>query len=51
MSDLQFPGFHHLTAVSANIRENKRFYTQDLGMRLIKRALNCSISLPSNGCK
>ncbi|AFD26937.1 ABC transporter-like protein (plasmid) [Deinococcus gobiensis I-0] len=40
MSDLQFPGFHHLTAVSANIRENKRFYTQDLGMRLIKRSVN-----------
>ena len=40
MSDLQFPGFHHLTAVSADIRENKRFYTQDLGMRLIKRSVN-----------
>jgi glyoxalase family protein len=37
---LHFPGFHHLTAVSADIRENKRFYTQDLGMRLIKRSVN-----------
>lgn len=40
MSDLQFSGIHHLTAVSANIRENKRFYTQDLGMRLVKRTVN-----------
>ncbi len=40
MSDLQLSGFHHLTAVSAQIRENKRFYTQDLGMRLVKRTVN-----------
>ncbi|GMA15245.1 ring-cleaving dioxygenase (plasmid) [Deinococcus metallilatus] len=39
-SDLHFSGIHHLTAVSANIRENKRFYTQDLGMRLVKRSVN-----------
>jgi glyoxalase family protein len=37
---LQLTGFHHLTAVSADIRENKRFYTQDLGMRLVKRSVN-----------
>lgn len=33
-------GIHHLTAVSANIRENYRFYTQTLGMRLVKRSVN-----------
>jgi glyoxalase family protein len=33
-------GIHHLTAVSAQIRENKRFYTQTLGMRLVKRSVN-----------
>lgn len=33
-------GIHHLTAVSANIRENYRFYTQVLGMRLVKRSVN-----------
>lgn len=39
-NDLQFSGIHHLTAVSADIRENKRFYTQDLGLRLVKRSVN-----------
>ena len=33
-------GIHHLTAVSANIRDNHRFYTQTLGMRLVKRSVN-----------
>jgi glyoxalase family protein len=33
-------GIHHLTAVSAKIRENYRFYTQTLGMRLVKRSVN-----------
>ena len=33
-------GIHHLTAVSADIRENHRFYTQVLGMRLVKRSVN-----------
>lgn len=37
---LELTGIHHLTAVSANIKENKRFYTQDLGMRLVKRSVN-----------
>lgn len=40
MTNLQLTGIHHLTAVSANIRENKRFYTEDLGMRLVKRTVN-----------
>jgi glyoxalase family protein len=33
-------GIHHLTAISAQIRENKRFYTETLGMRLVKRSVN-----------
>ena len=33
-------GIHHLTAISAKIRENYRFYTQTLGMRLVKRSVN-----------
>lgn len=33
-------GIHHLTAVSAQIRDNHRFYTQTLGMRLVKRSVN-----------
>ncbi len=37
---MQLTGIHHLTAVSANIRENHRFYTQTLGMRLVKRSVN-----------
>ena len=37
---MQLHGFHHLTAVSASIRENLRFYTGTLGMRLVKRSVN-----------
>jgi glyoxalase family protein len=33
-------GVHHLTAVSAQIRDNHRFYTQTIGMRLVKRSVN-----------
>ena len=33
-------GIHHLTAVSAAIKDNHRFYTQTLGMRLVKRSVN-----------
>ncbi len=33
-------GLHHLTAVSARIRENRRFFTEVLGMRLVKRSVN-----------
>jgi glyoxalase family protein len=38
--DMQLGGIHHLTAVSARIRDNKRFFTQTLGMRLVKRSVN-----------
>src|SRR5205809_557794 len=37
---VEFSGIHHLTAISAVIRENHRFYTQTLGMRLVKRSVN-----------
>ena len=37
---MQLLGIHHLTAVSAKIRENRLFYTQQLGMRLVKRSVN-----------
>ncbi|HUX22682.1 MAG TPA: ring-cleaving dioxygenase [Spirochaetia bacterium] len=37
---MNLKGIHHLTAVSAQIRENHRFYTKVLGMRLVKRSVN-----------
>lgn len=37
---MKLHGIHHLTAVSASIRENLRFYTGSLGMRLVKRSVN-----------
>jgi glyoxalase family protein len=37
---MKLKGIHHLTAVSASIRENLRFYTQTMGMRLVKRSVN-----------
>jgi glyoxalase family protein len=33
-------GIHHLTAISAQIRENNQFYTGTMGMRLVKRSVN-----------
>ncbi len=37
---MDLTGIHHLTAVSAKIRENHHFYTRTLGMRLVKRSVN-----------
>src|SRR5216117_3385783 len=37
---MQLLGIHHLTAVSADARGNLRFYTQVLGMRLVKKTVN-----------
>jgi glyoxalase family protein len=37
---MELTGIHHLTAVSAQIQDNYRFYTQTLGMRLVKRSVN-----------
>lgn len=37
---LQLTGMHHLTAVTAHAKDNLRFYTDTLGMRLVKRSVN-----------
>ena len=37
---MELTGIHHLTAISAKIRENHHFYTRSLGMRLVKRSVN-----------
>lgn len=33
-------GIHHLTAVTADAAGNKRFYTETLGLRLVKKTVN-----------
>ncbi|HEX7069501.1 MAG TPA: ring-cleaving dioxygenase [Rhodothermales bacterium] len=37
---MQLTGLHHVTAVSADVRSNYRFYTGTMGMRLVKRSVN-----------
>ncbi|MDQ6612875.1 MAG: ring-cleaving dioxygenase [Gemmatimonadota bacterium] len=37
---MELTGIHHLTAISGDIRNNRRFYTGTLGMRLVKRSVN-----------
>lgn len=37
---MQLKGIHHLTAITADVRENFRFYTKVMGMRLVKRSVN-----------
>jgi glyoxalase family protein len=37
---MDLTGIHHLTAVSARIGDNLRFYTGVLGLRLVKRSVN-----------
>ncbi|NJD09287.1 MAG: ring-cleaving dioxygenase [Gemmatimonadetes bacterium] len=37
---MELKGIHHVTAVSADIAANHRFYTRTLGMRLVKRSVN-----------
>jgi glyoxalase family protein len=37
---VELGGIHHLTAISAKIRDNHHFYTRTLGMRLVKRSVN-----------
>ena len=36
----ELTGIHHLTAVTADASGNHRFYTQVLGMRLVKKTVN-----------
>lgn len=38
--DLQLGGIHHLTAITADAQANVRFYTDVLGMRLVKKTVN-----------
>jgi glyoxalase family protein len=33
-------GIHHVSAVASDPRENRRFYTETLGLRLLKRTVN-----------
>jgi glyoxalase family protein len=37
---MQLTGIHHLTAVSADAPNNKKFYTEVLGLRLVKKTVN-----------
>lgn len=37
---MQLSGIHHITAVSAKIANNVDFYTQVLGLRLVKKSVN-----------
>ena len=37
---MKLTGIHHLTAVSADAPGNHAFYTQALGMRLVKKSVN-----------
>ena len=37
---LDLGGLHHLTAVTAQAAENRRFYTEIMGMRLVKKTVN-----------
>jgi glyoxalase family protein len=37
---MRLAGLHHLTAITAQAPENVRFYTETLGMRLVKKTVN-----------
>lgn len=37
---MQLAGIHHLTAITADLTGNKRFYTETLGLRLVKKTVN-----------
>src|SRR5947209_16995490 len=39
-ASMQLHGFHHLTAVTGDVSANLNFYTQTLGMRLVKKTVN-----------
>src|SRR5215207_8698876 len=39
-SPMKLTGIHHLTAVTANAAGNHAFYTQTLGLRLVKKTVN-----------
>ncbi|HUR42540.1 MAG TPA: ring-cleaving dioxygenase [Aestuariivirga sp.] len=37
---MELKGFHHLTAITADAPGNHKFYTQTLGLRLVKKTVN-----------
>src|SRR3954467_11159210 len=37
---MQLHGLHHVTSVTAKARVNLQFYTQVLGLRLVKKSVN-----------
>ncbi len=37
---MQLTGIHHLTAITADAPANRRFYTDTLGLRLVKKTVN-----------
>jgi glyoxalase family protein len=37
---LNLTGIHHLTAITAQAQKNKQFYTDLMGMRLVKKTVN-----------
>ena len=39
-STLSTPGLHHVTAIASDPSENHAFYTETLGLRLVKRSVN-----------
>ncbi len=39
-SKMQLHGLHHVTAITADATANHRFYTQTLGLRLVKKTVN-----------
>jgi glyoxalase family protein len=40
MGPMQLNGFHHLTAITADAPRNHNFYTQVLGLRMVKKTVN-----------
>jgi glyoxalase family protein len=40
MKTASVPGLHHITAISSDIAQNRRFYTQVLGLRFVKQSVN-----------
>lgn len=37
---MKIKGLHHMSAITANAKENSHFYTEILGMRLVKKSVN-----------
>ncbi len=37
---MELKGIHHVSAITANAKDNYRFYSNVLGMRLVKKTVN-----------